>query len=71
MYDGPLPPKHALENWAVLPGLDLFFAVFPALKRWAKLVRPSGAGFPQIFSVRANLKFPCPLQFNISLLLTA
>ncbi len=33
------------ENWVVPPGLDSFLIHFPALKRWAKLVRPSGAGF--------------------------
>jgi hypothetical protein len=32
------------ESWAVPPGLELFFPHFPALKRWAKLARPSGAG---------------------------
>src|SRR5208283_2008402 len=34
----------ALKNWVVPPGLSSFFLLFPALKRWAKLVRPSGAG---------------------------
>src|ERR1017187_3807541 len=33
------------ENWRVPPGLRSFFPLFPALKRWAKLVRPSGAAF--------------------------
>src|ERR1022692_3888978 len=33
------------ENWVVPPGLRSFFPLFPALKRWAKLVRPSGAAF--------------------------
>jgi hypothetical protein len=33
------------ENWVVPPGLGSFFPLFPALKRWAKFVRPSGAGF--------------------------
>ena len=33
------------EVWVVPPGLSSFFSLFPALKRWAKLVRPSGAGF--------------------------
>ncbi len=32
-------------SWAVPPGLGSFASLFPALKRWAKLVRPSGAGF--------------------------
>src|ERR1035441_4217615 len=33
------------ENSVVPPGLDSSDPLFPALKRWAKLVRPSGAGF--------------------------
>jgi len=33
------------ENWVVPPGLRSFFPLFPALKRWAKLVRPSGTAF--------------------------
>ena len=32
------------ENSVVHPGLESLGPVFPALKRWAKLVRPSGAG---------------------------
>ena len=32
-------------NSAVPPGLESFVPLFPALKRWAKLGRPSGAGF--------------------------
>ena len=31
--------------WVVPPGLASCHLRFPALKRWAKLVRPSGAGF--------------------------
>ena len=27
------------------PGLELFLPLYPALKRWAKLGRPSGAGW--------------------------
>jgi hypothetical protein len=42
MADGQ-PLKGARENWVVPPGLRSFFPPFPALKRWAKLVRPSGA----------------------------
>jgi hypothetical protein len=30
--------------WAVPPGLGVFLQLSPALKRWAKLVRPFGAG---------------------------
>ena len=37
--------KSVRENWVVPPGLRSFFPLFPALKRWAKFVRPSGAGF--------------------------
>jgi TldD protein len=33
------------ENSAVPPGLESVGPLFPALKRWAKLGRPSGAGF--------------------------
>ena len=33
------------EVWVVPPGLSSFFSLFPALKRWARLVRPSGAEF--------------------------
>ena len=33
------------ENLVVPPGLESFVPVFPALKRWAKLGRPSGAGY--------------------------
>src|SRR5258708_35184832 len=36
--------KCVRENWAVPPGLQSFVSAFPALKRWAKLGRPSGAG---------------------------
>src|ERR1039457_5287503 len=42
--DGPAL-KSMRENWVVPPGLRSFFPLFPALKRWAKLVRPSGAAF--------------------------
>jgi hypothetical protein len=31
------------ENSVVPPGLELFLPLFPALKRWAKFGRPSGA----------------------------
>ena len=37
--------KCVRENWVVPPGLELFVPLFPALKRWAKLGRPCGAGF--------------------------
>src|ERR1039457_4595337 len=43
----PLPAvKIVRENSAVPPGLESFLPLFPALKRCAKLGRPSGAGFP-------------------------
>jgi hypothetical protein len=35
------------EN-SVVPGLESFLSLFPALKRWAKLDRPSGARFLDI-----------------------
>src|SRR6266404_703694 len=34
----------AAWGWVVPPGLDLLMSAYRALKRWAKLVRPSGAG---------------------------
>ena len=37
--------KKVRENWVVPPGLESFVPLFPALKRWAKLGRPSGAGY--------------------------
>jgi hypothetical protein len=33
------------ENSVVPPGLESYLLPFPALKRWAKVGRPSGAGF--------------------------
>ena len=35
-----------LQKWVVPPGLESLLRLNPALKRWAKLGRPSGAGFP-------------------------
>ncbi len=35
------------ENSVVPPGLESFLPLSPALKRWAKLERPSGAGFSE------------------------
>jgi penicillin amidase len=42
-----LAPESGLvkENLVVPPGLESFVPLFPALKRWAKLGRPSGAGY--------------------------
>jgi tetratricopeptide (TPR) repeat protein len=37
--------KSVRENSVVPPGLESFLPLFPALKRWAKLGRPSGAAF--------------------------
>src|ERR1019366_3588171 len=37
--------KSVRENSVVPPGLESFFPLFPALKRWAKFGRPSGAAF--------------------------
>src|SRR5450759_550605 len=41
------PPvlKSVRENSVVPPGPESFLPLFPALKRWAKLDRPSGAAF--------------------------
>src|SRR5258708_36212554 len=36
--------------WIVPPGLQSLLHPFPALKRWAKLSRPSGAGFSCAFA---------------------
>jgi len=33
------------ENSVVPPGLESCLPLYPALKRWAKVARPSGAGF--------------------------
>jgi hypothetical protein len=44
------------QNWAVPPGLDWPFPLFPALKRWAKFGRPSGAGSLWLFSSQSNHK---------------
>ncbi len=37
-------------TWVVPPGLQSLLEPFPALKRWAKLSRPSGAGFSCAFA---------------------
>ncbi len=37
--------KSVREDSVVPPGLESSLSLFPALKRWAKLGRPSGAGF--------------------------
>ena len=46
------------ENSVVPPGLESFLPLSPALKRWAKFERPSGAGFPES-------SFPWPAQKQI------
>src|ERR1035437_2462469 len=38
-------PKSGCEDSVVPPGLESFLPLFPALKRWANLARPSGAAF--------------------------
>src|SRR5450759_922097 len=45
---GPQGLKSVRENSVVPPGLESFFPLFPALKRWAKFGRPSGAGLSGI-----------------------
>jgi hypothetical protein len=47
--------RRVRENWAVPPGLYGFYRTYPALKRGAKLARPSGAGF---LSVRGAPALP-------------
>jgi len=42
------PRKCARESSVVPPGLEFSLPLSPALKRWAKFVRPSGAGFSAI-----------------------
>ena len=37
--------KRVRENSVVPPGLQTFVPLFPAINRWAKFGRPSGAGF--------------------------
>ena len=55
--------KRVRENWVVPPGLSSFFPLFPALKRWAKLVRPSGAGSRCATQNQAlDRPFPQPVQ---------
>ncbi len=39
-------PKRVSEEWVVPPGLESFFPLSPALKRWAKLGRPRGLDSP-------------------------
>ena len=48
--------KSVRENSVVPPGLESFSPLFPALKRWAKLGRPSGAGFSCISLHRVDRK---------------
>jgi len=50
LRDAALQSVH--ESWVVPPGLEAFFLLSPALKRWATLVRPYGAGSSYIsFSI--------------------
>jgi hypothetical protein len=48
------------ENSVVPPGLESFVPCFPALARWAKLVRPSGTGFSGISSLQLGWKLSIP-----------
>src|SRR5271155_3888962 len=43
------PLESVRNNRVVPPGLALFLPLLPALKRWAKLGRPAGAGFLDSF----------------------
>ena len=45
-------------NWAVPPGLESSLSLFPELKRWAKLGRPSGAGFSSGNEYSSQAGFP-------------
>ena len=40
--------KCVRENWVVPPGLYQFAPLHPALKRWAKVARPYGAGLARV-----------------------
>ena len=42
-------------NSVVPPGLESFLWIFPALKRWAKLVRPYGGWVVVCFQIRVFL----------------
>ena len=53
------PLKRLGENSVVPPGLESFFLPFPALKRWAKLGRPSGT------AVSPQPVKPCPCQNHL------
>jgi len=48
--------KSVRENWVVPPGPESLGPLFPALKRWAKFGRPSGAGFSGISFHRISRK---------------
>ncbi len=48
MILGGAAPHRFGGSSVVPPGLESFVPAFPALKRWAKLGRPSGAGFSRI-----------------------
>jgi len=48
--------KRLCENWVVPPGLGSSFPLYPPLKRWAKLGRPSGAGIADASFHRVNQK---------------
>ncbi len=53
--------KSVRENSVVPPGLESFLQLFPVLKRWAKLGRPSGAGIPRLNRLLANAILPVVL----------
>jgi hypothetical protein len=46
------------EDWAVPPGLETFLALFPALKRWAKLVRLCRGWIPELLRDQFQLVGP-------------
>jgi len=48
--------KIPCENWVVPPGLASFSPLYPPLKRWAKLDRPSGARLTDALHRRINQK---------------
>jgi hypothetical protein len=56
--------KSACENWVVPLGLDLILDAYPALKRWANLDRPSGAGFSEGAALFSTLPL-IPAQYRL------
>ncbi len=58
---GRCAAEAALGDRPSLRDLVFYFSVLPALKRWATLGRPSGAGFAVLFTTSLKLY---PLEFG-------